>query len=152
MCWWNLLIPKKFVHTKKFGAPPNWIALAPRPTSHSRLDRRCAYPRIALIRQYGRYTLQVGERWVNPLPDEASRAKPKHLHKSLTICNNCRLNFKNGIAVWSLERTSEWLNCWTAEVWKFHLENCKLWTLYTITTANWLLKIEIAVWSSGKGL
>ena len=31
--------------------PPNWIALAHRPTSHSRLDRRCAYPRIALIRQ-----------------------------------------------------------------------------------------------------
>ena len=26
---------------------------------------------------------------------------PKRLHKSLTICNNCRLNFKNGIAVWS---------------------------------------------------
>ena len=80
---------------------------------------------------------KVGERWVNPLPDEASRAKwepekkdrfaglffltglrpvlplgqcslsksaalhPKRLHKSLTICNNCRLNFKNGIAVWS---------------------------------------------------
>ena len=27
--------------------PPNWIALAHRPTTHSRLDRRCAYPRIA---------------------------------------------------------------------------------------------------------
>ena len=27
--------------------PPNWIALAHRPTSHSRLDRRCAYPRMA---------------------------------------------------------------------------------------------------------
>ena len=35
---------------------------------------------------------------------------------------------------------------------KFHLENCKRWTLYTITTANWLLNFEIAVWSSGKGL
>ena len=40
-----------------FGAPPpNWIALPPRPASHSRLDRRCAYPRIALTdnREYGR--------------------------------------------------------------------------------------------------
>ena len=29
--------------------PPHWIARAHRPTSHSRLDRRCAYPRIALL-------------------------------------------------------------------------------------------------------
>ena len=29
---------------------------------------------------------------------------PKRLHKSLTICNNCRLNFKNGIAGWSSEK------------------------------------------------
>ena len=33
-----------------------------------------AYPRIALS-SCGRYTLPVGERWVNPLPDEAPRAK-----------------------------------------------------------------------------
>ena len=44
------------------------------------IDRCCAYPRIAfdaqkkwLDQQW--YTLPVGERWVNPLPDEASRTK-----------------------------------------------------------------------------
>ena len=37
-----------------------------------------AYPRIALIKQtdnMGAIPYRVGERWVNPLPDEASRAK-----------------------------------------------------------------------------
>ena len=46
-----------------FGAPPpNWIALAHRPTSHSRLDRHCAYPRIALIRQTDRQTIWMIDR------------------------------------------------------------------------------------------
>ena len=49
--------------------PPNWIALAPRPVSHARLDRRCAYPRIACFcaDMDDRLPLQVGERFLNPL-------------------------------------------------------------------------------------
>ena len=50
--------------------PPNWIALAPCPTSYSRLDRRCAYPRMASM---SCPIYLWGESWVNPLPDEASR-------------------------------------------------------------------------------
>ena len=58
--------------------PPNWIALAPRPVSHARLDRRCTYPCIALSYNHltvNMVSLPVGERWVNPLPDEASSTK-----------------------------------------------------------------------------
>ena len=67
-----------------FGAPPpNLIVLAPRSVSHARLDRRCAYPRTALRTlpkkkrpdNMGDRLFLFGERWVNPLPDEASRAK-----------------------------------------------------------------------------
>ena len=54
------------------GSP---LLTARRPT-HDWID---AYPRIALIRQtiwtIDRSPLQVGERWVNPLPDEASSTK-----------------------------------------------------------------------------
>jgi len=78
-CWKSHLASDNYDsrgHFKSENRPKNYYC-AP----HARLDRRCAYPHIAWLFRHktdmedDRYTLQVGERWVNPLPDEASSTK-----------------------------------------------------------------------------
>ena len=60
-------------------------------------------------------------------------------------CSTCKLNFENRNCLEIWEWTSQQLNC------KLNFENFFLDLEVVVAPANWISKIEISLWSSGKG-